>query len=182
MPQTSATLLGTLAGLLVFDVVAQQGGLLRHAGAEEAMEKIVLEKDFGELKFHLREFVTMAQNDRVPGLNGLMFMRWKGDTPGTEVMASVQWFEEKEDLIDFYAKSTKRADHELGKLGDTILWEIGESGYLWTDGEHFLVSLGGSPTPSPEMVNAWLELIASEVAAIEEDTDNKGAQGAEAEK
>ena len=93
------------------------------------MEKIVLKKDFGEnLKFHSREVATILQNDRVPGLNGLMFMRWKGDDPGTEVMASVQWFEKKDDLLKFYAQTTRRKDYKLGELDGTSLWMIGENG------------------------------------------------------
>ena len=108
----------------------------------------------------------MVRNDRVPGLNGLMFMRWKGDAPGTEVLASVQWFEKKDDLLRFYAESRKRADYKLGKFEEIALWKLGESGYLWTDGEHFLVSLGGSPAPPAEMVKAWLGMIPSSVAAM----------------
>jgi hypothetical protein len=117
----------------------------------------------------------MAQNDRVPGLNGQMFMRWKGDDPGTEVMASVQWFAKKKDLLAFYAQSTKREDYELGEFDGTTLWKIGVSGYSWTDGEHFLVSLGGSPAPPPEMVKAWLAMIASEVAEVEKEGEKKPA-------
>lgn len=134
------------------------------------MEKIVLKKDFGEkLKFHSREVVTMLQNDRVPGLNGLMFMRWKGNDPGAEVMVSVQWFEKKDDLLKFYGPTTKRKDYKLGELDGKSLWMIGENGYSWTDGEHFLVSLGGSPRPPDEMVKDWLSLIGSKVAEIKKD-------------
>lgn len=140
------------------------------------MEKIVLKKDFGEnLKFHSREVVTMVQNDRVPGLNGLMFMRWKGDDPETEVMASVQWFEKKEDLLKFYASNTKKKDYKLGELDGTSLWVIGEDGYLWTDGQHFLVTLGGSPQPPKDMVKDWLSLIGSKVAEIEKEAKKKQA-------
>lgn len=168
------TILGTLAVLFSPDASAQQGKPAPHPQAEEAMEKIVLKKDFGEnLKFHSREVVTMLQNDRVPGLNGLMFMRWKGDEPGTEVMASVQWFEEKDDLLKFYAPTTKRKDYKLGEFDGTALWMIGENGYSWTDGEHFLVSLGGSPRPPQEMVKAWLSMIGSKVAEIEREATKK---------
>jgi hypothetical protein len=146
----------------------------KHAGAEKALARIVLEKDFGDdLKFHSREVVTLAQNDRVPGLNGLMFMRWKGDTPGTEVMASVKWFEKKNDLLKFYANSKARPDYRLGEFEGTTLWKIGQNGYSWTDGEHFLVSLGGAPAPPPEMVKAWLALIASKVAEVEKAAEKK---------
>lgn len=142
----------------------------KHPGAEKAMAKIVLEKDFGDdLKFHSRQVVTMADNDKVPGLNGLMFMRWKGEAPGTEVMASVQCFEKKKDLLAFYDQSKKRADYKLGEFDGTTVWKIGEAGYSWTDGEHFLVSLGGSPAPPPEMVKAWLAMIASKVAEVEKE-------------
>jgi hypothetical protein len=148
----------------------------KHPGAEKAMAKIVLEKDFGDdLKFHSRQVVTMAHNDKVPGLNGLMFMRWKGEAPGTEVMASVQWFEETKDLLAFYDQSKKREDYKLGEFDGTKVWKIGEAGYSWTDGEHFLVSLGGSPAPPPEMVKAWLAMIASKVAEVEKEDEEKPA-------
>jgi hypothetical protein len=104
-----------------------------------------------------------------------MFMKWKGNAAGTEVMASVQWFEKKGDLLRFYAKSKKGADYKLGEFDETTLWKIGKAGYLWTDGEHFLVSLGGSPAPPPEMVKAWLAMIASKVAEVEKEEKEKPA-------
>ena len=73
-----------------------------HPGAEKAMERIVLERDFGDnLKFHSRKVITIAENPKVPGLNGLMFMRSKGAAPAMEVVASVQWFEDTGDLLHF---------------------------------------------------------------------------------
>jgi hypothetical protein len=151
---------------------AQQGKPAPHPEAEKAMAKIVLEKDFGkDLKFHSREVVTMQQNDRVPGLNGLMFMRWKGDQPGTEIMASVQWFEKKDDLLNFYATTTKREDYKLGEFDGASVWLIGENGYSWTDGEHFLVTLGGDPRPPDEMIKEWLALIGSRVAELEKEAE-----------
>ena len=168
------TILGTFAVVFSSGASAQQGEPAPHPQAEKAMVKIVLERDFGKnLKFHSREVVTMLQNDRVPGLNGLMFMRWKGDDPGTEVMASVQWFEKKDDLLKFYAPTTKRKDYKLGELDGTSLWMIGENGYSWMDGEHFLVSLGGSPRPPEEMVKDWLAMIGSKVAEIEKEAERK---------
>jgi hypothetical protein len=47
---------------------------------------------------------------------------------------------------------------------------MGEHGYSWTDGEHFLVSLGGNPQPPDEMVKDWLAMIGSKVAEIENKT------------
>ena len=165
-------LVSAIALLVSLSAVAQGQVPQKHPGAEKAMAKIVLEEDFGDdLKFHSREVVTLAQNDRVPGLNGLMFMRWKGDGAGTEVMASVQWFEKKEDLLAFYAGSKKRKGFKLGEFDGTVLWKVGESGYSWTDGEHFMVSLGGSPPPPPEMVKAWLAMITSKVADLEKEND-----------
>jgi len=148
----------------------------KHLDAEEAFSKIVLEKDFGdELKFHSRQVVSIVENNRVPGLNGLMFMRWKGDDGGAEVMASVQWFEKKEDLIAFYDPEKIRNPYKLNNVEKTTLWKMEEdgfTGYMWTDGEHFLVTLGGSPPPPPEMMKAWLGLIASNVGELEKKDDN----------
>lgn len=139
-----------------------------HPGAEQALAEIVLEQDFGDdLRFRSREVVTLAENDRVPGLNGLMFMRWGGERTDTEITASVQWFEKKENLLAFY-EETKKRRYELGEFGGTTLWKIGDAGYSWTDGEHFLVSLAGSPAPPPEMVRAWLAMIGSRVADLEQ--------------
>lgn len=164
------TILGSLAVLFSSGAFAQHDKPALHPEAEKAMEKIVLKKDFGEnLKFHSREVVTMLRNDKVPGLNGLMFMKWKGGDPRTEVMASVQWFKKKDDLLKFYAPTTNRKDYKLGEIDGNSLWMIGENGYSWTDGEHFLVSLGGSPRPPEEMVKDWMSLIGSKVAEIEKD-------------
>lgn len=139
-----------------------------HPEAEKAMAAINLEQDFGtQLKFHSREIVTMANNHQVPGMNGLMFMRWRGDDPKTEVTASVQWFEHRSDLLNFYAETVHRGGFLSGKLNDKVVWEIGEHGFSWTDGKHFLVSLIGSPPPPPKMLNAWMALIPSNVAEIE---------------
>ncbi len=169
MRYTLVSVLGTLSLLISWSAFAQPP---EHPGAENALAMIVLEKNFGDqLKFHSREVVTIANNDKVPGLNGLMFMRWKGDAPGTEVIASVQWFEKKDDLLEFYAKSTKRDGNKLSPFEKTTLWKIGEFGYSWTDGEHFLVTLGGSPTPPPEMIKAFLAMIGSKVADVEREAE-----------
>ena len=174
MPRKLVSILGTLAALILSTTVARSQERDKHPGAEEAMAKVVLDKDFGDLKFRSREVVTIARNDKVPGLNGLMFMKWKG-APDTEVMASVQWFEKKDDLLKFYAESSKGAVYKLGEFDGTTLWKIGEAGYLWTDGEHFLVSLGGSPAPPEEMVKAWLGMIPSKVAEVEKEAEKKEA-------
>jgi len=133
-----------------------------HPGAEKALERIVLERDFGDnLRFHSREVITVAENPKVPGLNGLMFMRWKGATPTIEVVASVQWFEDTSDLLPFYRAEKARTGRGIVPIGDAVIWKTGENSYLWTDGEHFVVGLGGSPAPSKEMLEAWLALIES---------------------
>ena len=181
---TLVSVFATLSVLISSGAAAQPP---KHPEAEKALAKIVFENDFGDgLKLHSRQVVTMAQNDRVPGLNGLMFIEWEGDDADTGVMASVQWFEKKKDLLTFYAQSHKRKDYELGKFDETILWNIldenrKEIGYSWTDGEHLLVSMGGSPSPSPKMVKAWLALIPSKVAEIEKEAKKKEA-GKEADK
>ena len=46
-------------------------------------------------------------------------------------------------------------------IGDTVIWKTDEHSYLWTDGEHFVVGLGGSPALPKEMLEAWLALIES---------------------
>ena len=166
---------GALSVLFSTGAFAQQGIPATHPQAEKAMAEIVLKKDFGNnLKFHSREVVTMLKNEGVPGLNGLMFMRWKGG-PGNAVMASVQWFEKKDDLLKFYTSTTKRKDYQLSEFDGTTLWKIGENGYLWTDGEHFLVSLGGSPPPPEGMVKDWLAMIGSKVAEIEKEAEKNPA-------
>ena len=40
---------------------------------KEALEEVVLKQDFGAFRFQKHEVVTIKNNDRVPGLNGLMF-------------------------------------------------------------------------------------------------------------
>jgi len=165
MSFTSKSFLAIAYILMSSSVFAQPP---KHAEAEKAMARIGLQKDFGDkLTFQSREVVTMAENDKLPGLNGLMFMRWKGEGPGTAVLASVQWFEKKDDLLSFYAATTKRKDYMLSKLDGTTVWKIGENGYSWTDGEHFLVSLAGAPPPPRDMFQAWLALIPSKVSEVE---------------
>ncbi|MEM9403423.1 MAG: hypothetical protein AAGA44_13175 [Pseudomonadota bacterium] len=126
------------------------------------MARIVLEQDFGAtLRFVSRDVVTFADNPEVPGLNGLLFMRWKGDDPSTEVTASVQWFADAQDLLSFYRSEKERTAQGLQTVGDTVIWKTSDNSYLWTDGAHFVVGIGGNPTPPQDMLKAWLELIAS---------------------
>ena len=133
-----------------------------HPGAEKALGRIVLERDFGDnLRFHSREVTTIEENTKVRGLNGLMFMRWKGSDPEMEVVASVQWFEDTSDLLPFYRAQKARTGQGLLTVGDTVIWRTGKHSYLWTDGEHFVVGLGGSPAPPKKMLEAWLALIES---------------------
>ncbi len=168
------TILCSLAALSSSGAFAQAAP---HPGAEKAMARIVLEKDYGDdLKFDKREVVSILENDRVPGLNGLIFMYWRGDDPNSFVMASVQWFEKKDDLIKFYRQTTKGQDFKLGEFDGTTLWKVGESGYSWTDGEHFLVSLGGNPPPPREMVKDWLAMIGNKVAEIEKEAKKKSGR------
>ncbi len=135
-----------------------------HPAAERALSKLVLEKDYaGGLSFDSRDIVTLATNDRVPGLNGLMFVRWKGEDVGTEITVSIQWFERLEDLRSFYTTSPQSQNFTLGDFAGTKIWQIGGYGYAWTDGRHFLISLAGNPTPPDEMVNDWLALIENRV-------------------
>ncbi len=156
--------------LIIHMQVAAYAETEPHPEAESAMAEIVLEQDFGEeLKFHSRDVVTMARNDKVPGLNGLMFMRWQGDDALTEVTASLQWFENINDLKDFILNSPQFETFTLGQFERTTLWTIGDMGYAWTDGKHFLVSMGGRPRPPAEMVRAWLGMIESNVADFELD-------------
>lgn len=134
----------------------------KHPGAEAALARIVLERDFGDgLQFQSREAVTLAENTTVPGLHGLLFMRWTGASPDIEVMASVQWFQNREDLLRFYRAEKKRSTRGLRSIGNTVIWRTGDNSYLWTDGEHFVIGIGGSPAPPDEMLEAWLTLIES---------------------
>ncbi len=166
--------IGIVTALFAGSAVAQPE---KHPEAEKAMAKIVLQKDFGkQLKFHSREVVTVARNDKVPGLNGLMFMYWWGDA-GITIKASVVWFEKKDDLLKFYASTTQGNDYKLGEFNGTRIWKMGKDGYTWTDGEHFMVSLGGPPLPPEEMVKDWLGMIGSKVAEIEKQRENERAPG-----
>jgi hypothetical protein len=132
-----------------------------HVQAELALEGIVLDKSFAGLELHSRDAITMVSNTQVPGLNGILFMRWAGTDPSKEIMASVQWFENTEDLLACYRKEKARSRAGLFVVGDSIVWKTSESSYLWTDGRHFVVGLGGSPAPPRNMLEAWLTLIES---------------------
>ena len=151
-----------LAPLIVLSCAQAHAQSAPHPGAEEALERIVLDQDFGDsLMFDSREVTTIASNTAVTGLNGLLFMRWKGTDPAMEVTASVQWFERAEDLLAFYRKEKARTARGLQVVDDAVIWKTSEQSYLWTDGKHFVVGIGGSPAPPEEMLKAWLELIES---------------------
>ena len=62
-----------------------------------ALAQAVLEKDLGEYRFEKCEIATTRQNDRVPGLGGLMFVHYKKPA-GPRIMLSIQWFEKRKDL------------------------------------------------------------------------------------
>ena len=144
-----------------------------HPEAERALAEIGLQRDFGEhIKFHTRQIVTMATNERVQGLNGLMFMRGKGSSPESDITVSVQWFKERTGLLDFYVTTVKRPDFKLSEINGVLLWEIGETGVFWTDGEHYLVSLMGSPRITWEILETWLTMIPSTVAESEPAVEN----------
>lgn len=154
--------------ILFFTVLVAFAQPDSHPAAEEALASIVLEQDFGpELKYTSRDVVTIADNDRVPGLNGLLFMRWQGDDAITEVTASVQWFEQKKDLEAFILQTPQLVNLKQIQFGDTTLWEIKGIGYAWSDGQHFVVSLGGRPIPPDAMVEAWLRLIHSRIDSLD---------------
>ena len=65
----------------------------------KALEKIVQKKNaFGGFTYDKHQVITTKENDRVPGLNGLMFVKYKNGA-GEQIQMSIQWFEDKEDLI-----------------------------------------------------------------------------------
>lgn len=162
------------AGLIAGKALAQPE---EHPEANKAIGKIVLQKNYGELKFHSRDFVTMTKNDRVQGLNGLMFLNWFGGAPDTRVSAEVLWFEKKDDLLKFDASKPKGNDSKLEEINGVRIWKMGADGYSWTDGEHFLVSVGGPPSPPEEMVKDLLAMIGSKVTAIEKQPGNEKTPG-----
>jgi len=166
--------------LLVFilitmgNLLAQTRTSLPHPAAAKALEQIVLKKAYGEnLQLYSREAITMMHNDSVTGLNGLMFIRWKGSEPGIKIMASMQWFEDKDDLLQFYAETMEENDYRMVEFKDTPLWMTGEKTYMWTDRQHFLVSLGGSPCPPDEMLQGCMQLISSRISETDISTKTK---------
>jgi len=88
-------------------------------------------------------------------------MRRKGANPATEVVGSVQWFKKTSDLLLFFRAEKARMQGGLLSIADKVIWKTSEHRYLWTEGENFMVGLGGSPLPPREMLEAWLVLIES---------------------
>jgi hypothetical protein len=132
----------------------------------KAMEKIVQkEKAFDGFNYQSHEVITIRENDRVPGLNGLMFVKYKNDA-GQQIMLSIQWFEDKEDLLGFYvsnldARRKQGIIPQRQSIDKNVLWETSiENGsiYEWTDAEHFAMSLGG-PEVLPEILKAYLKAV-----------------------
>jgi hypothetical protein len=164
--------IGIVTALIAGSAVAQPE---QHAEAEKAIAKIVLQKDYAELKFHSRDVVTMTKNDKVQGLNGLMSLNWFGGAPGSRVTAEVLWFEKKDDLLKFYGSANKWDDCKLDEINCTRIWKMGANRYTWTDGEHFMLSVGGPPCPPEEMVKDLLAMIGSKVAEIEKQRENERA-------
>lgn len=155
--------------LLSASLVAQEKDRADNPQAAEALAAVVQKKDLGKFQFDKSDMVTMKQNDRVPGLGGLVFAYYKDDA-GSRIMLEILWFEYKDKLLAFYDSQLKtqlKQQKELkkSKVEDSVIWGNGDKAYYWTDGEHFVVSMGGAPIP-PEMAKSYLKLVPSRVAEL----------------
>ena len=113
----------------------------------------------------------MKKNDRVPGLNGLMFAYYKDDG-GSRIMVSVQWFENGKDLQAFFdsniaqqLKIPEQKGLKKRKFEGSVIWSNGTQAHYWTDGRNLMCSEGGESVPD-ELVEAYLKRIPSKVAEI----------------
>jgi hypothetical protein len=148
----------------------------------KAMEKIIQkEKAFNGFNYSSHQVVTIKDNDRVPGLNGLMFVKYKNDA-GQQIMLSIQWFEDKEDLLGFYVSNLDERKRQGNKpvrknIGKNVIRETSIEGislYEWTDAEHFAMSLGGPEVP-PEMLKAYLKAVPGRSEDPEEKPEKQNA-------
>lgn len=147
--------------------------------AEEALNKIVQEKAFGKFQFDKKQIISIKNNDKVPGLNGLMFAYYK-DKEGNRVEFSVQWFEDKKKLLEFYESNLEHMQRQMKglkkiKINDNEVWGYNGKMYAWTDAEHIMLSMAGNTVP-PEMVKAYLKAVPSKIDAIDkkEEKDQSG--------
>lgn len=150
--------------------VAQVGDPQQHPAAAQAMSQVILKRDFGAFKFDKGDFVTIQQNNRVPGLHGLAFVKYKA-AGGNQIMLSIQWFEDKEKLQAFFESGIKMQRKQqpglkTRKVAGSTVWANGAMAYYWTDGRNFMVSMGGAAVP-PEMAKAYLDVIPSRVTEME---------------
>ncbi len=177
-------LVSTLSVFVVIVVsgvaTAQQSDDTKHAGAEEAIKKLQLQKDFGDFKLRSHQYKTAVWKPGVsglgvPGQNGLLVVQWINVQQEAAVLAKIRWFEDKEAALAHWKSARplgdtrkERGDLELTKVDDKTLWKLHDTAYLWTDAEHFVVSLVGSHTPPPEMLKALLAEIDSKVDELEQ--------------
>ena len=163
-PLLLATLLPLIA--TACSLAAQENANQPHPRAAKALERVGLQKNFGEFQFQKREIITLKENDRVKGLNGLMFAYYKKQPNGPRITLSIQWFEKEEDLLKFYnGNMLKQQGWEKKKVADCVVLSMKGMAYQWTDGEHFTVSMGGAPIP-PELAKAYLALVPSRVGEL----------------
>jgi hypothetical protein len=140
-------------------------------GATMALADVVLERDFGDLKFKKCEIVSQPRNERTPEVSGLMFVFYE-DAAGREVSLSLQWFRDRRDLQSFFESSHRLEEFEQGEFDGEPVWRIGNRAYSWTDDRHYLLTIGGSVIPR-ELVQAYLEVIPSRLAEFYEAPQKK---------
>lgn len=150
--------------LLVTDgVVAQDDTPQEHPEAKVALEQVVVEADFGDYKFDHHDISTMKNNPQVPGLGGLMFVRYKSGKTD-EVELSVTWHEDKQALDSFFARTKQNPMFKKHKVGEQVILQFKQDdgqACSWTDGKHLVISmLSGEPIPE-ELINAYLAVIPS---------------------
>ena len=159
--------IATVLLLLVGPAPAQPPDRAEDPVAAEALARVILERDFDNWEFQKADVVTMRQNDRVPGLNGLAFVYYK-NAAGPRVELVVQWFENKDALRAFFdAHLEQQGLFQRRAFADLIIWSAETpdgAGYMWTDDSHFVISMAGSSIPL-ELVEAYLDVVPSRVAS-----------------
>jgi len=147
--------------------------------AAQALEKVIQKGHFGTLHYLDHEIATFPANDPLPYLGGVLFARYQ-HADGTEVTIFVQWMEKEEDLPARYGSEVKtQIEQQPGfnrvNVGQHVVWRKGDTGYLWTDGNHSIVTIEGPSIPT-ELVERYLDVIPGQEREAPSEPDGADAR------
>jgi len=137
--------------------------------AVKALEHVLLKTDFGAFKFEKHEIEIPDDSFLTPGLRGILVANYRS-AEGEHISVYVQWFDDRQKLLSYF---NTYVDQRAGFFERSQFEGVGiisihnDSWYLWSDGQQFMVTVGGAPMPA-EMIRQYLQAIPSKVTEIAE--------------